>query len=978
MKTKAGSAVHPTALVAYENGRRFGEWNFVVAPSGGWSRGGSTIDAGDPPITIPDYGQNPAMGWHNNNGAGIGLALFRKIANDFSLPDAGDYEDAHTVHLRVNHSNAVLGDAYCLAPATACHTSPAVNGYTVLATNGDIPRMVIAKISGGSLSPLRLVARKVIPGDVISISYRWDSVNSWAELAMLHNGVPVESQPGDFTQLDVSSPYEIGAVSNGKFGIFGNDSRAISASASVPELCHEWWVTAGWVSYADPPSLSQKAAGLRMLIMGRQQFTDSTEPTIRKAVSGALLSASWSHDRIGGNRDLAAEFKLPEVSGSEHVDAKSFSDPTHDDWQSSHWIGGEVVLEHHHKDFSMDQAAPSSADAVWRGRVNDVEVNDKGVVSVRAEGLVADLDNLFVSQTFENRPIREILVAIIQNVGKGSSTGGFDTYVRYNPGKIVGLSTVMDRRIDVEFQWESARSAIERVFEFLPGDMVWGVDRDGDFYVQPETDYYSSDGSGVGIQHFEVDNQAVRFQRSLDFSRIRTSYVVLGEDQDDGTRITGTAQCGRARQLFGLRGAVTEESDVADSGTASRLAAVRLKPLTIPQLTGRLTVSRPIREERDLSQLLAGAAGPPRVAVTDRRSPVSISSPTDEMGIDDYTSTEYTLRRFGDSTAYACNDKGSSGASVVLPSVTLEQTLNTQWLLHIVVNNAFLHPGVSGDSCFIFGRPSTAADDQGWGSLWWKHDGGTDGHLEWRYETSGSTSRVLDTGITLNPIGVGNKTVHFTVWRDATSFRFYDGNTQTGTDGGSFASDILANGSWPWRAFDHGNSNLPATQIDGDAKIDQMWLIDTFEVERMFGGVTGLIAAANGNPLPRGRSAGLIRYLPMQEPAGAATRSLASWLDDGLSDPQVALATWTRSEAAGTGDGSKLSNGARGLLLGKEKRWGGPLIFTAESVDYELDGSTGVLTRDFTLGELPPDAFTTLAVMRQEIVRLQEKGRRVS
>ena len=961
MTQRGGATLHPSGLIAFEDGSRFGEWSFHATGSAGWSV----------PV-LSDYHGPGAIGFNNNAGSGIGLALFRLVATDFQLDDIGAYEDAHTVHLRVTHGNSTPGDAYCLGPATACHSVPSVNGYAVGITNDGTPRIVLAKIASGVVTPLALVTMEVFTGHVISLSYRWDSVNSFAELAMLVNGAPVEFQPGSYTTTDTTSAYEIGAVTNGRFGLFGGDSRPIQSGAVAPEVAYEWWVTGGWVSYAEPPSLSQRTAGFRVNILQRQRFASATAPPIRRMVSGAILNASWSHQRMGGNKTLSARFKLPSVSGSEHVDAKSFSDPSYEDWASSHWLGGEVVLEY-------QTTEQQTTDVVWRGRLSRVSVDEDGVISINAEGLVGDLDNLFVSRTYMNEKVITILEAIFTDIGKGSESGGVDTYVRYEPSKIVGAQSVLDTRIDVDFQWESARSALDRIFEFLPGNMVWGVDREGDLYISQEADYYTEDNAGGGIQHFTVDDHAVRMEREVDLKRIRTAYVVLGDEIEDDRvnvhRIQGAARCERARQLFGLRGAVHQESGVTDTGTASRLAAIRLKKLTTPVIAARLEVTRPIHAERDLHQTLV--AGASRIAVTDRRSRVSLSSPTDEMGIDDYTSTEYTLRRFGDATAYATNEQGSAGGGLVMPSVFREQVLDRDWLLHIVVSNIFLHPGSIGDTCFLFGRPRNASPGEGWGALWWMRDGADSGHLEWRYENQSAVNRVIDTGITLDPLGLGNQVVHFTVFRDSAGvLKFFDGNTQTGSEAG-FASDIPAQDTWDWKAFDHGNTGLPATQVHGDASMDQMWLIKTDQVKGLSGGVAQMIADANGGPLPRARARGLIRYLPMQEPAGAATRSLASWLDDGNLAPRVALATWTRSEAAGTGDGAQLSNGARGLHIGKEKKWGGPLILAAETVSYEIDGSTGLLTRSYTLGDIGSDIWTTLALLQQEVRRQNEARRRV-
>lgn len=916
----------------------------------GWpkvTQGGS----GSWTVATPPQMDREQLSWRNGSaGAGKGLASFR---TGLSFPTEGGYTNAHTVHVRCDRGDQAA-EVLQVGPATAINQSVAGNGYAVRVVAGG--SLALLKLSTWTPTVLGTASVAVAAGDVISLSYR-SSVG--AELAVLHNGILV------LTVVDGAG------LAMGRPGVLGDDSLTVPTSRVVGHTVTEWWVTGGWQTFELLPARPSLISALRVAVLGRRPWLNSAEPIIRRLVSGEILDARWTWKRLGGCGALDITFRYPDVGSDEHDDAKTWSDPEVDDWETSHWLGGEVVLDLHHRD--VDVTKSQRTDAVWRGRITTIDAEPSTrTITLQAEGLVAVLDEVYVSKTYTNETLREVLrdLAIQASQVSDPGYGGGGTYVRYNPLKIIGLQSTLDQRATFEFEHVPVQSALQQVVAFLPDGFTWGVDGDGDFYLDQQVDHYATDLGGGAMQHFDAASQQVlEFTLSQDLSRIVTTYMVLGEElpnhelgavsRPSSIRVAGLATSTRARQLFGGRGRVEVNGDLRSDGMCTRVAAASIRGMLVPSISAQLTVADGVQDARDVQHLIERA--PPRVSVADRQRSYVLPG----GGTSSRVSTEYTLRRWGDYPSFRTNDKGSAGAYVELASTAAERAINRSWLFHVTLRFDYAMPAGVND-IFVGGRDTGA--DNGWGFLYWER---SSGKLIWCYTSAAALTRVVDTGITVSSIGT---VVHFSVWRDAAgTFRFYNGNSLTRTESG-LQPDVLPNNTAKWRFFaETGATNYNAW----DGAFEQVWLITTDNEEvNNSGGVVGFIAASNEKPLARNRAHGLRLYLPANEPMSnptfpiplAGTVSLPAW-QGGV----AVQAVWSPSLAGGTGDGAAVVTAARrGVLIGMPKRWGGPLVLDVESCEYSIDVSSGQLRRSFSLGEIPSSATSTLAKLGEDVRRLNE------
>ncbi len=950
-----GQATQLRKVIAYEDGRNF---------DAGWTQNAGTGAWGEP--VLGGY-QGNALHWKNDSGVAIGTALFRLAYSLFSLETDASFEDGHTVHLVLSKGNATA-DGPAIGPATVL---AGTNGYGVTFGTGTIQ---IVKITGLVLSTLGSVAKTVYPGQVVSLASRYDLGAGAANLAVLVDGVEVLSV------VETPATYRMSTVS-GKFGLIGDLAPSIPNADTVGAVLYQWWVTDGWGTFHLPRSTSERRAALRISILERQRFTDDPAPAIHRLISGELVRCRWSHKRIGGCASLAATFRYPRIesTGKEHIDAKTFDDPSRLDWNTTHWLGGEVILDALVQDDTRDPVG--SDDSVWRGRVSNISWNpNTEEITLQARGLVTELDNLFVEKLYENIAIREIIRDMIETfVIKGTKSKRVkgrragDTYIKGH--RIVGSSSTLGLRVSFEFQHESVMSAIGKLFEFFPAGAVWGVDRTGTFYFDQQLDHYSADMASGDLQHFTVDDEAVRFEKTIDFDSIENAILVLGKkienEPETGkplARARGRATCERSRELFGLRQVIQQDNSIQDSGLAAKIAAAQLKKLVLPQISGRLVVELPLRGDLEFNQALQAAA--PRVAVDDRRNNVVLTEAVETIN---YRVTEYMLRLYGDRLAYT----NAGAGKVDLASTADEQVQNVNWLIHVVLKFTDPHPGGDLQFAWIFGRPGSGATDDGWGGLYWNRITSTVGRLDWLYTNSVGVQVAYNLGIAVDPTTPAGQVVHLTLWRDTAGvWRAYDGNTAKNVDA-TRTGDKLKTSTASWFFREQQNTARGANyQFDWIGSFEELWFSDTAVIEGMTNGVVNFIAANHNVRMRRNRSEGLLMYYPANDGAGSISPTPQPVWHSKIGTgpgPNKGSALWAQANQ----QIAAITTGARrGHLLGTEKKWGGALVYNSEQVDYEINPRTGHLMRTFRLGPVPIDIFTTVAKIEDEIRRFSEERRR--
>ena len=947
----AGDATQLRKVVAFEDGR-----NFDV----GWTKNAGTGVWGEP--TLANYSHH-ALHWKNNSGVAIGTALFRLPYSDFSLETGAGFEDGHTVHVTLSKGNGT-SDGPAIGAATVL---AGTNGYGVTFATGTIK---IVKITGLVLATIASISKTVYPGQVVSLSWRWDLTLLRADLAVLVDGVSV------LTGTD--GTYRMSTVS-GKFGLVGDLVPSIPNAAGVGSVLYQWWVTDGWSTFHLPKSTSERRAALRITILQRQRFTDDPTPGIHRLISGELIRCKWSHKRIGGCASLAATFRYPRVesTGDEHVDAKIFDDPNRSDWNTTHWLGGEVILDALVQDDTRDPVG--SDDSVWRGRVSKITWDPSSEeITLQAQGLVAELDNLFVEKVYENIPIRDVVRDLIETYvikrAKSQRAQGADTYIRGL--NLIGSSSTLDLKVTFDFQHESILSAIGKLFEFFPAGAVWGVDRKGDFYLDQQLDHYSADMLSGDLQHFTVDDEAVRFKKTMDFGQIQNHILVLGKkienEPETGkplARARGRATCERSRELFGLRQVIQQDNSIQDAGLATKIAAAQLKKLLLPRISGRLTVELPLRGNREFNAALQNAA--PRVAVDDRRNNKLLLEAVETVN---YRVTEYQLRLYGDRPAYT-----NAGDGVVdLVATPDEKAQNVNWLIHVVLKFTDPHPGGDLNFAWIFGRPGSGATDDGWGGLYWNRITSTVGRLDWLYTNSVGVQIQYNLGIAVHPTTPAGQVVHLTLWRDTAGvWRAFDGNTAKNVDSTRTGDKLKTAATQDWFFREQQNTTRGANyQFDWIGSFEEFWFSNTAVIEGRTNGVVNFIAANHNQRMRRNQAEGLLMYYPANDGAGnvSPVRQPVWKSKFGTSAPRQVTAAWNH---IGIQTIPAITSGARrGHLLGIEKKWGGALVYNSEQVDYEINPRTGHLTRTFRLGPVPVDIFTTVAQIEDEIRRFSEERRR--
>lgn len=932
-------------LLATEGGRSWSDWTTATSGgSGSWTTGTQAQSTRE------------QLSWRNAT-TSRGMALFYR---DLHTSFDGGSTRAHVVHVRCERSNAAA-EVQQVGPGTAL--DPAGYGYVVELGAGTLS---IVRLDAWTPTVLDSAGYTVAAGDALSLSYSYDSLGGQVDLVAMVNGTPVVAA------ADASSPFEFG--SGALVGIYGADTFAVPTSRTLGHCVGEWWLTFGAQSFSEPPARPALLSSLRMIVQKRRPWLSTAEPQMLRLVSGELTSASWSTKRIGGCSTLSARFRYPD---DDDPDAATWRTPDVTEWNSGDWLGGEVVLELRHLD--IDPATNQKVDRVWRGRISRIDNSPESrEVDLEAEGLVAVLDEVYLTASYDNQTLRDIVRDIVQRAAQVADQGfgGGSTYLRYNPAKIVGVQSALDARVSLEFEATTAQGALSDVLAFLPGGFVYGVDVDGDFYLDQQADHYDTElavTEGRELHHFDTSTaQVEKFSVTQDLSRIGTAATVLGDEINtpglgpvarvSEVRRAGLATSTRARQMFGLRQRM-EAGPYPTDGLCAKVAAALLRRQLLPAISADLSVVDGVQDARMVQHLIDRA--PPRVSVTDSRSAYRLPG----GGPSGRVSTEFSLRRWGDFPSFRTNDAGTLGALLTWDSTSTERAKNTNWLWHVVLRFDAAMPAGSAD-VFIAGRgPDPAFPASfGWGHLIWQR---SSGNLLWVYTTAGGANRVVNTGLTVSTTGV---VVHLTVWRDsAGTLRIYNGTSVTWTDT-ALQADVLHVVTSGWRAFAWPS----ATYDPWDGSVEQIWFIDTTPVDGLPGGVSALITACHDKSLPRQRAHGLLHYFPANEPVSDSAYPVIEAIPSPVPYWQagaLALAQWTRTETGG--DAAAVTAGVRrGVLVGQPKRWGGPLVLDVESVDYSIDGQTGLVKRQFNLGEIRDGATATLAALSAQVDRLEEvRGR---
>lgn len=709
---------------------------------------------------------------------------------------------------------------------------------------------------------------------------------------------------------------------------------------------------------------------LHLEILKRERWNNSGTPVAKHILSGQLLTAKWSYNRIGGCNKLDARFRFKDAADPE--DGR-FADPNHDDWDTDEWFGGEVAVRFPNRGLLVDDVGVKT---VWLGRVTRMKYDSSTrEIRCQGEGLVFNLDELHINHNYIDQTLRDILEDVAITVRKTDPNLGNDTYIRSY--SIVGQGSLLDTRISIDAKWESARSVIQKVFEFLPEGMVWGVDITGNLYVDQQSDQH---GANTKLTYVFVEHEGTTVTREVNLRRLRTVVQVLGKENEDQTdRVTAEATCEKGRALYGTRREIYTDALIPDAGMAQKVAAARCAKLA--SIGMNMTLKTVSHHEGDRSLFQSITTFAPMVAVSEALP--------DEITFDDGQnlaaagSLRATTRRglvsFGDSVGYSAKDKGSAGASASVASNHVERALNKGWLVHLAMRFNFANTGTGQD--FLFGRPRDSATAYGWGSLWWLT--GT-GKLLWQYQDTGLVNRQIDTLITVPTAGSGT-VVHFTVWRSVDGhWRFYNGNTLTKTD--LTLTQNLPSNADLWRWWNHGKTSPPSGDAHGDFEFDEFWVINTSTLEAYNTAVAGLpvagfISRTNDKPLRRGECLGLRRYCRFHVPTSdLIDPPWDCWHATGDVDATVAKTTvaYTQSLAVGTQNGAVVTTANRiGHQIGTEKKWGGPLILNAETVTYTVHAAEGLIEREFQLGPVPIDGFTTMAQLKEDVRRQDEYLRRV-
>ena len=901
----------------------------------------------------------PYFGWDSNSGAGLGV---RSFIHASGTPTNASTK-AHSVHLRYigPKPNTLASMTYGLGPATCVHAGSATlaNCYYLKVYNATgAGRVDLYKHDNGVHALLTACAADVFPGDYVSLSY--SHAGGTNSLEVFVNGVSVG------TYSDVGG-WSMASVS-GKPGIYGHGSGVLIARTT------EWWVTDGFQSVGElSPSYPGMTGPISVVIKRPQRYTDSSTG-MRILVVNEIVQCRWGFSRIGGCNSATIRFRfgngtsaLQEASEQERL----FVEPSVDDWNSAHWIGGRVEIHLRH---DARDVASTGTELVWGGQASSIEYDSETrEISVTADGLFSLMEKAVVrKELWKNRSVRDCILTVLDQVTQSASASGKDFRIGKNLSKIIAVGSLLDFKIlEKEVKWETADSVLNDLFEFLPDAFVWGVDQYGDFYVDlPSSPYTTTLDQDLPVVFYDAGS-AVKWSRELRWDNVTNQFEALGTEPDDASveRISATVACEKSRAMFGLRQQTESIDETKDAGILAKYAQAICKASASPEFSATLTVREQLAGPRTLWKSLSYVT--PAVAVMDR---VGL---TDMAAAGGHPRPDYSMRLLGDTPGVWPDLNGTGGAQVRF-ACRSNEILNRSWLLHARLKFTTAHQGAAGDYAYILGRPSTSTGSNGWGALlWWK----TTGKLYW-HQDEGGVPVLHDSLITVDPTTPANQVVELTIFRDSTgSLKFYDAGVLKATIPAGGTMDTAA---WDWCFWKYPGSFAGICAWDG--AIEQFWFFDTAAsgwagtpIDSQPGGITAFLARNNGTNLCRQDGCGCLIHIKFHESQAEAADQgyYRMWLGSstGASAGQATIVALGTSPADLT---SGATHAASGHMFGQNHRWGGPLILQSDSVEYEYEGSTGTVEINYDLQNPRADAQRALARIKDQVARQNESLRRVA
>jgi len=928
------------------------------------------------PNTSPNY---DVIGFTNNSGAGAATAEHYVSYADMTFGTGTNLEDIHTVSMRMTRTNDSVTIA--ASPATAIHTGGAGqpgNCYFAFARyDAGTAKVGLAAFFLGTFVLLAEFAYTVSAGDVLSIRYQYNTLLSRAELAVLVNGASIATfnSPGGYRMSTLSA----------KPGIVGIGSPSIpTAGSGFGHWFAEWWVT-----NSDETEFMEldrpypgKVGDVKVRIMETQRFSTDPTPKAKYLFGAEIVNASFAYKRLGGCTTAKVTLLLQDwVEGvTPNPMSKSLEEPFSEEWNDFNWMGGDFVLS-----CSYSARAYAIGDFVdedlWRGEVTKIDFDRRTkVATITARGLTESLKDHYVDKYVkEGETIRTAVATIL---GYALKTGTNDG--RILATDIIGIQSVLDQIVDVDFEAVSCRDALEEVLRVVPDGVIWGTDRNGTFYVQQQLDHYTEDLSGgIYFPHFDADF-VTAWKKTNDFTPIN-KVQVLGKEVEEGQpvfdtieRFSGEATMERYRSIRGTRKQIIMESSIVDRGLAAKLAQVTLKRTGGHKLAAKLTTLEPIEGTRSFWHALVPFR--PYVSIQERLEPDANLTDPRLSSTDFYSVHDEMIRLYGDLPGYAAHLDGASGGKLSIASTASEQNLTGfNWMMQVSLKFTSAHTGGLTSQAHVVGR-AEAGVNVGWGYLSWQE--GT-GNLFWNYRTNGGLTRLIWTGINVPAAAPANAVVNFTVWRDNVGdFHFYNGGT-LGATVATYRTDVIRTSTADWSIF---SGDHLAVGWEGDAQEFRVFDTTALHTSATGGpstGVLGFLARNNGTALHRNEALGLLRYAKLNEPytpGGIQLAGSVCWFRNGVNGTPTSGA-WIIGSIGPVSSASFVSNMRQAWKLGDSsgssvalglKKWGGPLVLLVEGVSYSVKVSTGMVETSFKLGADTESFEKSIADVTRQVERQGE------
>lgn len=691
-------------------------------------------------------------------------------------------------------------------------------------------------------------------------------------------------------------------------------------------------------------------------------FTDSVPgESVLYQLGNEITSMQWRHNRIGGCG--TGEFVLNDRDLYRTSNLKKLLFPDHNYLRDLDLYGGIVKVWVRLFPVPTIVTDPVSTE-VYMGIIKDIEL-DAGSreITLTTEGLSSTFDDIYMQQDFENQTIRAIISAIVDPLVKGPAASFQSGALRGT--SVFGGSCLLDMVIpSIKAKGERASSVLKRVMDFLPGRYVWGVDRQGIFYLQPQDEVYDDGVGQLAVDGYFVSN-SVSWKRNYkpgDQPNVFTVYG--GEDpDDDSVRVNGKAACLRMVYIQGGKEVTSKEADIEDSSLCAKLAQSIGREAAIEAVSGTLEVVEKITPQKTFRHALAPFSAPIYI---------------NESG--------QAHDAIGATVGNSLKLNGKIGEYFTLPHNSL-YNLNTDWLLHIAV--AFdSAPEVAGNN-FVFGRMDTnftVSGINGWGWINWD---GTSGNLSFKW-TDAATNTNVTTPMSINVPIAGPFPIikYITIGRDTTgSFNFFDGVTRVAAVGET--RNQKTGGT-----FDGGYKGFvgyfaPYGRHNG--RMDSFWFYDTRNIRQQFGyGFSWLTAVSfllgdnatsrfkinwRGNYTGTVGAPGLIAWSEMVEDQVFMNGSFYPTVKHGY-DGSVAFGTMNRiSSTAGTALSTATFTGRQ---WNQGLRWGGPLVLNYDSVTYQVSPRLTKCRKVFELGSRALLLENIVSSTKERIAILDEIDRKAS